>query len=244
MSQIAGSNLLKNLTGKSSGILDKLKNIGSYAAELGIVAVLGILGGSAINYHNRYLSCDPSAADDTVAEGAYMMSVAAMTLAVLIFCFFIYQFIPDGNVKDQILEIFIGIIFVAFSSIIIYDYNTSKNSTSDDSSDDDSSDDNSSNDNNLSYKIGIATLLVGITILIMVILKWVKAAKQVYYRVIELLIAFVLIALGSLTINFHNKLADCDEEEDISKDFGYIFSIISIVVGILLIGWFIAQFFI
>ena len=50
-----------------------------------------------------------------------------------------------------------------------------------------------------------------------------------------IIISVMLIVSGSVGVNYYNRLADCDPSEVSDSEFGRIYSIISIVAGVLYI---------
>lgn len=48
-----------------------------------------------------------------------------------------------------------------------------------------------------------------------------------------IIISIMLIVSGSVGVNYYNRLADCDPSDVSDSEFGRIYSIISIVAGVL-----------
>lgn len=59
---------------------------------------------------------------------------------------------------------------------------------------------------------------------------------------LEIIIAILLVVSGSIGVNYYNRLSDCDSSSVDSNEFGRIFSIVSIVLGVLYIAIKIAIF--
>ena len=57
-----------------------------------------------------------------------------------------------------------------------------------------------------------------------------------------IIIAVMLIVSGSVGVNYYNRLADCDPGEVSDDEFGRMYSIISIVAGVLYLVFKIVMF--
>lgn len=59
---------------------------------------------------------------------------------------------------------------------------------------------------------------------------------------LEIIVAILLVVSGSIGVNYYNRLADCDSSSVESGEFGRIFSIVSIVLGVIYVAFKITMF--